>query len=295
MKKFVIILQLTLAIAFWMRVSMSHLPFLILIPFFLSGIFAVLFLAARRGARPVLHRVIAGAMAGYALTLLFVPFAYCGGGWNTCVARTFPGAFVDAAVSLGWLFGGLLFGVYFANADGPPRFHRFAGHFRVKEAAGTPAAADTSALAELRARFGGQSVGNGIYRVYSAGEGEQVTALLEQQWPGVRGRVMAFGADWLGRIYALDAGRAHEGETLVVRFSRLSDEILGAPVGLAAFHDKSLVDTPEVLDAALFKAFLKQAGVQQIGPQQAVALVVPVAEGGKLEIGNLKLVPAPAP
>lgn len=292
MKKFVIILQLTLAIAFWMRVSLTQLPYLILIPFYLSGIFAALFLTARRGKRPVLKQVLTGAAVGYALTLVFDPFTYCGGGWDACVARSLPGAFVTAATSLGWLFGGLLFGVYFANADMPARFQRFAAHFRVKEAADGPAPADPSALAELRARFGGKSFGNGIYRVYSAPEAEQATAQLEESYPGVKGRVMAFGADWLDRVYALDAGRAHEGDTLVVRFSPLTDEILDAPVGLVAFHDKSLVETPEVLDAALFKAFLKERGVAQIVRGQAVALITPAAEGGKVEVGNLKLVPA---
>jgi hypothetical protein len=282
MKKFLIILQLTLAIAFWLRLELSQLPFLFLIPYFLTGMFATLFVLARKQAVPFKQKVAIGAVAGYVLSLGFQP--------------TFPQAFVIGVTSLGWLFGILLFAVYFYEVDGQQAvapFTRFGARFRADDEQRKAAtAADSAAdpLTRLRTLFGGKSFGGGLYRIYSQADAAIATQRVEAAYPDVKGRIEVFAFDWLNRIYALDAGRQSDGQPQVMMFSLFSGEVLDAPVGLVAFHDHSLANSSDqLLDAPLFRKFLQLKGLKRIGWDQVVTMAQPLAEGGAFEVGNFEL------
>jgi hypothetical protein len=281
MKKFLIILQLTLAIAFWLRLELSQLSYLILIPYFVSAMFATLFLVARRGPRPVGQQVLTGGVAGFLFSLGFNP--------------GIPDMFVTAFFSLGWLFGMLLFAAFFIDTDAPGRkasvpFKRFAARYPADEGNVRDAGGD-SPLSMLRARFGGKSFGAGMYRIYSQGEAATATQALEQAHPDAAGKIDVFAYDWLNRVFALDTSRLRNGEPMVVMFSPLTGEFLDAPVGLVAFHDRSLVDSPDdILDANLFKTFLRTNSLTGLGRAQSVTLRMPLSQGGQLEAGNLTLV-----
>lgn len=265
MKKFIVILQLTLAIAFWLRLELSQLPYLFLIPYFLTGMFATLFVSARKAGLPFKTRVATGAIAGYVLSLGFHP--------------VFPQAFITGFTSLGWLFGILLFGVYFFEGGrDEPAFQRFARHFGVRFGGGAGEPLDV-----LRAAFGGQTFGNGLYRIYTVGEAATATRRIGEAHPDAKDKVDVFAIDWLRREYAVGEGR-------VVMFSPITGEVLDAPVGLVAFHDRSLVDNAgAILDAPLFKAFLRARGVKGLARDEQVALKVPLSEGGKIEVDNFEI------
>jgi hypothetical protein len=282
MKKFLIILQLTLAIAFWLRLELSQLPFLLLIPYFLAGMFATLFVVARNTSLAFNQQVATGGIAGLLLSFGFNP--------------SFPQFFVTGILSLGWLFGILLFAVYFFEGEASkpgPAFSRFASRFPA-DGSGIlvpkQGESEGNALAQLRARFGGKSFGKGLYRVCTAAEANVIAYRLEDAFPEVKGRMTVFAYDWLNRIYGLDTARQRDGEALVMMANPLSGEVMEAPVGLLAFHDLSLADSgDELLDAAMFRKFLKLKGLKRLERDQAVSLVTSLAEGGQFEPANFAL------
>ena len=282
MKKFLIILQLTLAIAFWLRLELSQLPFLLLIPYFLAGMFATLFVAARKPELTFKHRVAIGGIAGLVLSFGFNP--------------SFPQALMTGVTSLGWLFGLLLFAVYFFEAEmrkDSPAFARFTARFPADGSGllvAKHAASEGHPLAQLRDRFGGKSFGRGLYRICSVPEAVVMERRVEQEFPAVRDRITVFAFDWLNRVYGLDAARTRDGEPLVMMVNPLTNEVLEAPVGLLAFHDLSLAASgDELLDAALFRKFLRAKGLRKLERDQIARPAASLAGDQLLDVGNFEL------
>ncbi|MGW6275928.1 hypothetical protein [Kribbella sp. NPDC055071] len=64
--------------------------------------------------------------------------------------------------------------------------------------------------------FAGASFAAGLYRVHDEQTGPGAQALIREAFPELADRICPFGYDWLGRQFAVDAGRCTDGEPLVL-------------------------------------------------------------------------------
>src|SRR5262245_452222 len=77
-------------------------------------------------------------------------------------------------------------------------------------------APEKTELGELLSRFGGQSFNRGLYRVMRNDAIDRWDELVVQAFHAFSGRTTCFAYDWLGRIFAIDAGRLVGGKAGVV-------------------------------------------------------------------------------
>ncbi|WP_436046233.1 T6SS immunity protein Tdi1 domain-containing protein [Variovorax paradoxus] len=143
---------------------------------------------------------------------------------------------------------------------------------------------------QLLEQYGGSSFDQGMYRVISAGAVARWAERATNAFPGFAGRVTPFGADWLGRLFALDSGRRVDGRPAVVMLEPGTGQALEVPCRLVAFHDAELV---EYREEALAESFFKQwrlAGGAAPRISQCVGYKRPLFLGGSDTTDNLELV-----
>ena len=62
-------------------------------------------------------------------------------------------------------------------------------------------------FAQLIQELGGKTFHNGLYRVFRGDQVYDATEAIERAFPQAKGRLTAFGYDWLGRHFAIDRDR----------------------------------------------------------------------------------------
>lgn len=87
----------------------------------------------------------------------------------------------------------------------------------------------------------GASYQNGLYRIPSITSMERWTGLAIEAFPYLRGRLLCFGFDWLGRMFSLDFGRMTNGQCLVMMLEPGTGQALEVPVTFMDFHNNELV------------------------------------------------------
>jgi hypothetical protein len=170
-------------------------------------------------------------------------------------------------------------------------FERFKAHFRLDS---SPAArlgnADLpTGVADLLAEFGGSSFEGGLYRVMRADESSEWTSRVIYAFPAFKGRVTAFGYDWLGRVFAIDEGRLEGGKPGVVMFEPGTGEALEIPANIESFHEDELINFS---DAALAMGFYKEwrnTARVELKYGQCVGYKRPLFLGGEDGLGNLEV------
>lgn len=180
----------------------------------------------------------------------------------------------------------------------PSMFERFRDRFEIADEAGCSgeellAMIDPlpDGLADLMIRWAGARVGGGLYRIHTPAEMSAMTALADEVFPDLAGRVLCFASDWLGRGFAIDVGReAPNGEPLLL----LLDPWVADPVEIDSvfvdFHDDDLVEYGEdILAAGLFRVWF-DAGGSMPGPGECTGYVVPPRAGGANHPDNLETV-----
>ena len=143
---------------------------------------------------------------------------------------------------------------------------------------------------QLLEQFGGGSFNQGLYRVISVGAIARWTQLVTDAFPGFVGRVIPFGFDWLGRVFALDSTRHVNGISAVVMLEPGTGEALEIPCGVVALHNVELIQYRE---EALAESFYKQwratgGAIPRVG--QCIGYQQPLFLGGTDATDNLELV-----
>lgn len=92
----------------------------------------------------------------------------------------------------------------------------------------------------------------GAYRQHRSEDVARFTSLAEQAYPDFAGRIVCFGADWLGRQFATDSARQVNGFPQVLMLEPGTGECLEIPVDHAGFYNHELV---EAADAAVAYSF----------------------------------------
>jgi hypothetical protein len=144
---------------------------------------------------------------------------------------------------------------------------------------------------ELADRFAGCSFENGLYRLHDATSGPLALSWIAEAFPEFAGRVCPFGYDWLGRQFAVDAGRQQAGRPLVLLLEPGTGQALEIPRQFADFHSEELV---QHRDAALASGFFEdwadaQGAVLPLAQGDCVGYRVPLFLGGRDTVDNLEL------
>lgn len=136
---------------------------------------------------------------------------------------------------------------------------------------------------------GGCSFDDGVYRVIPLSQVNQWNASVSAAFPQYQGRMVAFGFDWLGRCFALDATRQKEGQLLVVLLEPGTGEVLKAPVTFAEFHDVELAEYRNDSVASDFFTAWKESGGSAPGLNECIGYNVPLFLGGEDVVENLEM------
>jgi hypothetical protein len=153
----------------------------------------------------------------------------------------------------------------------------------------TAAAVSETYLGPLLEKWGGTSFNGGIYRLIRGEDVQHWAATAESAFPAFAGRLVPFGFDWLGRLFALDLLRTVDGAPAVTLLEPGTGEALETPCTAESFHEKELIDyREEALAASFFQAWL-QAGGAGPNQKQCVAYRQPLFLGGSDTVQNLDL------
>jgi hypothetical protein len=145
---------------------------------------------------------------------------------------------------------------------------------------------------EFAARFAGCSFENGLYRLHDASSGPLALSLIAEGFPEFASRACPFGYDWLGRQFAIDAGRLQGGQPLVLLLEPGTGEGLEIPLPFGAFHDEELVEYQEAaLATNFFDAWSQDHGTSlPLASGDCVGYRVPLFLGGRDAVDNLEVI-----
>jgi hypothetical protein len=144
-------------------------------------------------------------------------------------------------------------------------------------------------LASLLTKWGGTSFNRGIYRLLCSDDLQRWTAVAESAFPELAGRLIPFGFDWLGRMFALDRQRFVEGAPAVNLLEPGTGQVLETPCTAESFHEVELIDYREAALAESFFCSWLDAGGSSPMPTQCVGYRKPLFLGGTDTVPNLKL------
>lgn len=130
----------------------------------------------------------------------------------------------------------------------------------------------------------------GAYRLHRPEDIGRFTNLATAAFPDFSARIECFGADWLGRQFAVDRSRLVDGVPQVLMLEPGTGEALEIPADRASFHAVELIQEADAAAAySFFKQWLAAGGVlpdygQCIGYRKALYL------GGIDDLTNLEVV-----
>lgn len=130
---------------------------------------------------------------------------------------------------------------------------------------------------------------DGAYRLHKSEDVERFTALAIRAFPELSTRVTCFGADWLGRQFALDSARVVVGEQQVLLLEPGTGEMLQIPADYSSFHTDELVHEADTAVAYGFFHKWRSAGGLIPAYDQCVGYRRPLFLGGEDEVSNLEL------
>ena len=144
-------------------------------------------------------------------------------------------------------------------------------------------------LALLLTKWGGTSFNRGIYRLLHSNELPIWTAKAESAFPEFSGRLIPFGFDWLGRMFALDRQRYVDGAPAVNLLEPGTGKVLVTPCSAESFHEVELIDYREAaLAESFFHSWLNAGGSPPMRAQ-CVGYRQPLFLGGTDTVPNLEL------
>jgi len=136
-------------------------------------------------------------------------------------------------------------------------------------------------------QFGGQSFENGLYRVIRGEDRETWLARVASVFPAYADRIICFGFDWLGRVFAIDYGEPRESDILL--FEPGTTMALEIPMSLAEFHNVELVEDPDPALASEFYARWIDSGGSAPAYSECVGYKIPLFLNGEDDTPNLEV------
>lgn len=146
--------------------------------------------------------------------------------------------------------------------------------------------------AEDLAAYAGCTFDGGLYHLYNSNEINCWTVAVADAFPDYRGRILAFGRDWLCNQFCLDRDRLDNGEAQILLFEIVTGDVLKIPASFRDFHEDMIVEDP---DAALVKAFYDQWRCTLTRPlrrNECAGYRIPLLLGGQDRADNLEVTDA---
>ncbi|WP_298937816.1 T6SS immunity protein Tdi1 domain-containing protein [uncultured Ruegeria sp.] len=129
----------------------------------------------------------------------------------------------------------------------------------------------------------------GAYRLYRPEDVARFTRCISDVFPKLDGRFESFGADWMGRQFALDHSRTEIGQPEVALLDPATVEIFEIPCGYSDFHNVEMVQFPnETIEYERYKEWLSSGG-KQPSYGECVCHKVSLFLGGKDDFANLEI------
>lgn len=130
---------------------------------------------------------------------------------------------------------------------------------------------------------------DGAYRLHKSEDVERFTALAIGAFPELSSRITCFGADWLGRQFALDSTRVVGREQQVLLIEPGTGEMLQIPADYSSFHTDELVHEADTAAAYGFFQKWRSAGGLVPAYNQCIGYRRPLFLGGEDDVSNLEL------
>jgi hypothetical protein len=173
-------------------------------------------------------------------------------------------------------------------------FERFQSAFSADNTAASATGSSTQipdipGLKTFFSLFGGQSFNGGMYRVVDPADLPEWQERIHSAFPEFKGRIVCFGYDWLGRVFALDTGRLEGGEPGVILFEPGTGEGLEVPCNLLTFHNIELIEERDASLASGFYEVWASGGGTLPARNQCVGYKVPLFMGGEDSRENVEV------
>lgn len=134
---------------------------------------------------------------------------------------------------------------------------------------------------------GGEPGLDTAYRLHRRDDTARYTTCATEVFPEKAGLVECFGADWMGRQFALDHSRLVSGEPQVALLDPETREIFEIPCGYRDFHEVELFQHPnETVEYDRFQKWLSSGG-RAPEYSECVCFKTPLFLGGKDTFDNL--------
>jgi Domain of unknown function (DUF1851) len=148
-----------------------------------------------------------------------------------------------------------------------------------------------SEVSVIVSELGGVSLAGGLYRVLSPPDVLRWTATAHVGFLEFRDRATVFGADWLGRMFAVDTARLNtRGVPQVLTLEPGTGTALELPVSVEELHEAELIEAPDAaLAAGFYDAWRTENGdAVALGQEECVGYRVPLFLGGSDDLSNLQ-------
>ncbi len=130
---------------------------------------------------------------------------------------------------------------------------------------------------------------DGAYRLHRSEDIARFNASAAEVFPHKAHQFQCFGADWMGRQFALDQGRMIDGAPQVAILDPATEEIFEIPCGYRAFHEAEMINYPnEPVEHDKFKQWLSAGGTAP-SYGECVGFKVPLFLGGQDSFDNLEV------
>lgn len=139
---------------------------------------------------------------------------------------------------------------------------------------------------KLQPKVGGPVL-DAAYRLHRREDIARFTTCATEVFPKKASQIECFGADWMGRQFALDRSRLVGGEPQVALLDPETREIYEIPCGYKEFHEDELDKHPnETVEYDRFQKWLSSGG-QAPEYGECVSFKTPLFLGGKDTFDNL--------
>lgn len=144
-------------------------------------------------------------------------------------------------------------------------------------------------LAYFFNRYGGKSFSGGLYRTFSLDEISEWQLNIFHMYPQLKGNIIPFGYDWLGRIFSKFVNDSSLKQSVTFAFP-FEEQVLTIPVDIVSFHNEILISQKiPALESVMFDDFLQRKKLSSIARNECGALVKPFFLGGNFSIDNMEL------
>lgn len=144
-------------------------------------------------------------------------------------------------------------------------------------------------FAEMFSIYGGESFGNGLYRLHKISEFSYWNNMIGRAFPEYENGIYCFGYDWLGRQFALDQGRIKGNMYEILMFEPGTGEVLEIPCNFLEFHNEEIVKYHDACLASQFFYEWEEINPTTLSPIECVGYKVPLFLSGEDVLGNLEL------